>query len=256
MTGGTGGAAATGALGGNGTSVHGGGIYTLNANLTITGTSSTFNTLTAGAGGKGGTGTGPGGDGGGGGNAQEEGSSSANPLGNALTFGYSGGSASNNVLTAANGANGGNAGGAGNTDIVAGSGGNGGFAQGGGIYLSATGGTIASKVTSTTLDQNTLTAGIGGQGGSGSSATVGTAPGLFASGGKGGDADGGGLFDTGAGSQAILASTFAGNLLTAGVGGNGGTGSTGNGGPGGNGGNGGSRRRRLLEWRRQHADRL
>ncbi len=144
------------------------------------------------------------------------------------------------MLTAANGGDGGNAGIGGNTDVVGGSGGIGGNAQGGGIFLHATGGSIASTVSDAVLDQNTLTAGQGGQGGAGSSATTGTLPGAFASGGAGGNADGGGLFNNSAGKQGISYSTLAGNLLTGGVGGQGGTGTTGNGGPGGSGGNGGS----------------
>jgi hypothetical protein len=248
--GGKGGSGSTGngnAAGGIGSSVHGGGIYTLNSTLTVTNSPVSSNVSTAGNGGTGAPGTGSGSNGGKGGSADGGGISFNNTsLGN-LSFTYDGGasgsSVSSNQMTAGIGGQGGNAGGAGNSFVLGGSGGNGGDALGGGIFLTGNNiaaNTITSTITNTELDKNVATAALGGLGGAGSSNTKGPDVGAFAAGGNGGSGFGGGFYNIGFGTQSITGSTLAGNQVTAGIGGIGGTGTTRNGGPGGNGGAGGN----------------
>jgi hypothetical protein len=226
--------------------VQGGGLWAQGGSVTIVGAniaaSLSNNTLQGGAGGfgaNGGNGLASGGIGGKGGNA-------GNTLGGGI---YSSGATLN--ITNANlslntlvGGVGGNSGSGGNgVSSHAGSGGSpagsGGNTQGGGLYV--TGGTA--NIMGSTLTANTLTAGLGGNGGVGGTDTL--TGGAGGGGGSGGNSQGAGLYFT-VGTATLTNTTISTNSLAAGnggaggAGGAGGTGSSGFGGPGGNGGNGGS----------------
>jgi len=243
--------------GGAGGTVEGGGLASINYNLTVgpsfkSNSKFNSNTLTAGAGGAGGgaslalPNTARGGAGGAGGSVEGGGLAFENDLPTTLTLSVTDVSASENQLTAAEGGIGGGAGSCGHDHLLGGSGGAGGQALGGGLYIFASSVSVnTSIINSDTLDDNTLTAGKGANGGPGASATSGAAAGPYAAGGDGGNAEGGGLYNnspntTTLGTLSIGYSTMAGNQLTAGNGGLGSTGTTPNGGPGGNGGNGGN----------------
>jgi hypothetical protein len=103
-----------------------------------------------------------------------------------------------------------------------------------------------STISNASFNYNTLTAGVGGSGGYGSSNNVlgATTVGSFAAGGQGGAALGGGVYNNSNNTStlsrlSLSSSTLAGNVISSGAGGLGGTGTTTNGGPGGNGGNAG-----------------
>ncbi len=132
------------ATGGIGSSVHGGGIYTLNSSLTVIDTPLNTNATTAGGGGGGGFGLGDGSKGGNAGSA-DGGAISFNNTTNAsktsLGFSYSVDASasgittvSGNQVTGGNGGAGG-VGGSGSKFVLGGSGGNGGNAMGGGLFL-------------------------------------------------------------------------------------------------------------------------
>jgi hypothetical protein len=246
--------------GGAGGSVTGAGLADINYGLTVNASSmsaSKFNsnTGTAGAGGAGGGQSGQdpntsyGGNGGNGGAAVGGGIAVENELSgklNTLALSISGVSASKNQMTAGTGGAGGGAGTWDHDHILGGSGGSGGQAAGGGLYVFASNSAVnTTSISNATLANNILNAGFGADAGPGASATTGTAAGQFATGGDGGDAQGGGLYNnslntTSAGTLSISGSTMSGNQLTAGNGALGATGTTSNGGPGGNGGNGGN----------------
>jgi Putative Ig domain len=252
----------SGGSGGNGGLVAGAGIASENYNFSFTSipvlnaAPVTGNMGTAGAGGVGGLGGGAGGNAGNGGTAAGGGVYFNNTTGATLTFGFSGNSVSNNTLSGGAGGKGGDSGpGGGANQVHGGVGGTGGLAVGGGISIQADAFSFnTTTVTSATLDGNILTGGSGGNSGQGEGFTrllqanegmeVPTDDG-FASGGDGGDAAGGGLYNNSTnpgapGSITLLADTLAGNRVNGGVGGAAGTGSTGNGGDGGDGGNGGN----------------
>jgi hypothetical protein len=231
-----------GSIGGNGGSVHGVGLASVNYNLVVNGGTFDSGTGTGGAGGAGGGASASeprsfaGGNAGNGGTVQGGGIFFNNTFGSPLSFTFNGGSASGNHLTGGTGGAGGNAGASGSVIINGGNGGAGGAVQGGGLYVF----TDASSVTTSvlnglTLDNNQIAGGIGGVGGAGA----------FANGGKGGDASGGAIYSTSLrttanSSLAITASTLAGDQATGGNGGQAGSATTPNGGPGGIGGDGGS----------------
>ena len=141
-------------------------------------------------------------------------------------------------MTGGAGGKGGDSGqGGGSNHVAGGVGGNAGNAAGGGLYIQADASSKnTSMVSNATLDGNTVNGGFGGSGGQGENAT----------GGKAGDALGGGLFNNtpsanpSPGSITLSNDTLAGNRVTGGAGGNAGAGTTGNGGNGGRGGDGGS----------------
>ncbi len=246
--------------GGAGGSVTGAGLADINYGLTVNASSmsaSKFNsnTGTAGAGGAGGGQSGQdpntsyGGNGGNGGAAVGGGIAVENELSgklNTLALSISGVSASKNQMTAGTGGAGGGAGTWDHDHVLGGSGGSGGQAAGGGLYVFASNSAVnTTSISNATLANNILNAGFGADAGPGASATTGTAAGQFATGGDGGDAQGGGLYNnslntTSAGTLSISGSTLSGNQLTAGNGALGATGTTSNGGPGGSGGNGGN----------------
>jgi hypothetical protein len=232
-----------GSKGGNGGSVQGVGLGDINYSMTINGPSSfTGGIGRAGTGGSGGTEsvsepfTFKGGAGGNGGGIFGGGVFVSNSASGSLNFNFTNGSASNNSLSAGAGGNGGNAGGSGHSFIAGGAGGNGGSSQGGGIYILAGINSVNTATLGTlNLDGNVLVGGRGGVGGAG----------YLAPGGRGGDADGGGLYNsssnaTTASSLSLYASTLAGNQVTSGIGGDAGSGTTANGGAGGAGGNAGN----------------
>jgi hypothetical protein len=236
QTGGHGNRGGDGGLGGD---AQGGGLYSNGGTVTLVSATVATNSLFAGVGGNGGAG-GNGGNGG-------------NPGGVSPLSGQ------------ANGGNGGD----GSAGGTGGAGGNGGNAQGGGIYQLA--GSLT--ITATTINSNSATAGNGGAGGAGgnggnggsggNSEFHGQGPGgphgrggdgatgggaiittsasgrthhigqTGGAGGNGGDAQGGGVYQT-AGSLTLTSTTITGNAVTAGEGGN-----AGQGGNGGNGGGGG-----------------
>ncbi len=243
--------------GGDGGSVEGGGLAVFNYNLTVRPSSksaSTFNTniLTGGAGGAGGgesltdPNTAIGGAGGNGGSVEGGGIAFENDLAATLALSITGTTASNNQMTAAVGGAGGGAGACGHDHLLGGSGGAGGQALGGGVYIfSSNISANTSTLDSDAFNDNILAGGDGAQAGAGSSATSGAAVGPYDAGGDGGDADGGGVYNTSldtalASTLTISASEMSGNQLTSGNGGIGGNGTTSNGGPGGNGGTGGN----------------
>jgi hypothetical protein len=128
-----------------------------------------------------------------------------------------------NSATAGNGGHGGNGNG--------GNGGTGGWALGGGVFYDNSSNTaLAFNFNGGSASSNSLTAGLGGQGGN--SSTFGTAYVLGGSGGLGGDALGGGVYiRTNNSTSSETASSVTnvildGNILTAGYGGNGGAGSS------------------------------
>ncbi len=246
--------------GGAGGSVIGGGISNVNFSLTVGSSPKSASKIkgnvgTAGTGGVGGSyslqapDTSYGGDGGAGGSAKGGGIAFENELSGTqttLSFTVNGATISNNQMTAAAGGAGGGAGTWGHDHILGGAGGAGGQALGGGLYVFSGNSSVNNtSISGVTLQNNSLAAGNGANAGAGASATSGTAAGQFASGGDGGEAQGGGLYNntlnsTTLGTLSIGYSTMAGNQLTAGSGGLGATGTTANGGPGGNGGNGGN----------------
>jgi hypothetical protein len=246
--------------GGDGGSVVGAGLSTVDYNLTIGSSSKSAskfkgNIGVAGVGGAGGSyslqtpDTNYGGDGGAGGSAEGGGIAFVNTLAGAqtnLALSVNGATVTNNQMTAAAGGAGGGAGTWGFDYVLGGSGGAGGQALGGGLYVFASATAVNSAtVNSATLSNNSLTGGAGANAGPGASATTGTAAGQFATGGAGGDAQGGGLYNnslngTSAGTLTIGYSTMAGNQAASGSGGLGATGTTANGGPGGSGGSGGN----------------
>jgi Putative Ig domain len=244
-----------GGHGGIGGTAGGGGIASDNYNVlfssTLPNTSPlTGNTVQGGVGGGGGIGDGPGGDAGAGGTAAGGGVYFNNTTGATLTFGFSGNSASANVVSAGAGGKGGDAGpNIASTHVKAGVGGIGGLAVGGGLYIEAgvnvnTAAANNTTITNATLDGNTLNGGNGGVGGQGEGFSTSNGD-AKSSGGNAGVASGGGLYNnstktTVLGTITLFADTLAGNRVNGGVGGDSGTGSTGNGGYGGDGGSGGS----------------
>jgi hypothetical protein len=261
VTGGTGGLGNVGGAGGKGGDAQGGGIAATNSSVQISnsnlGDKVSSNTSTGGLGGRGGDGWENGGNGGAGGSVEGGGLFYDNFSSATLNVTYTSSTASNELLTAGVGGNGGNSGipvfaGDGKpNNVPGGSGGAGGSTKGGGLFLlTANSGVSPSNISYASFNSNTLTAEPGGRGGAGSSTTIsGGMPGAskvgkFAAGGLGGAALGGGLYvassNTSKLSTASISSvTMAGNQLSAGQGGLGGTGTTANGGPGGNGGSGG-----------------
>ncbi len=244
--GGNGGTGHTSSVGGDGGSVHGGGLYLSNSSLTLNTLSVNSNSAVAGSGGTGGLGFGGGSNGGAGGSGDGGGISFNNTSALTVNLALNDSTISTNQLLSGAGGNGGNAGPSGTSFIVAGSGGNGGSVQGGGIFLSADAVSVtASSFTNSSLSGNIITSANGGTGGDGSSNRSGPAVGTFASGGNGGNAEGGALYNDSfntvtATTLNITGATFASNVVTTGFGGNGGTGTSANGGPGGNGGSGGN----------------
>ncbi len=248
--GGTGGAGNTninsvGSTGGIGGEVEGAGLADVNYNLTVN--SATTITGDKGIGGIGGAGGGAsatqpltfsGGKGGAGGNALGGGVFVSTNLLGSVTASFNGDLVSNNNLTGGTGGAGGNAGASGHSDITGGAGGTGGVAQGGGLYMLAGSNSVnTSTLVNLTLAGNIITGGAGGNGGAGFNAT----------GGNGGDAQGGAVFNTSlnvitpqSSSLAITGTTVTGNQANGGVGGFAGSGTTPNGGAGGVGGNGGN----------------
>jgi hypothetical protein len=243
-----------GSSGGNGGSVKGVGLaavnYALNLIPPATGTGTvSFNggIGIAGSGGNGGGATAilprswDGGVGGNGGSVQGGAVFMSNNVPSTpLNFTFNGGTASNYTLTAGIAGSGGNAGAsttlAHRSNVFGGAGGLGGNAQGGGIYVFA-GSKSINNVSFNNLSilNDHITAGTGGQGGAGFNATGGT----------GGIAQGGGVFNTSLNggqnsSLFISSSTLAGDDATGGNGGNAGSGTTPNGGAGGTGGNAGN----------------
>ncbi len=232
-----------GSPGGNGGSVQGVGLADINDSLTINGNSSFDGGV--GHAGMGGAGGGSsvaeprswqGGAAGNGGSVLGGGIFLNNKTTGTLNFKFNSGSASNNKLSAGNGGNGGFAGAsttsAKKSNVAGGAGGSGGAVQGGGIYILAGSKSVnATTLGSLLLDGNVLVGGTGGIGGAGYNST----------GGNGGLAQGGGVYNSSldssnASSLTITGSTLAGNLVTGGIGGNAGSGTTPNGGAGGAGG--------------------
>ncbi len=238
-----------GSNGGTGGSVDGVSLAAVDYALDLSSTSFSGGTGIAGSGGNGGgaSASSPrswdGGSGGTGGSVRGGGVYLSNNLNSTtpLNFSFSGGSASNYKLTAGYGGSGGNAGAsttAGRKSNVAGGvGGVGGQAQGGGIYVFAGSKSVnAVSFANLNLLGDQITAGTGGQGGAG----------YLANGAIGGNAQGGGVFNTSLNNVSgqnstlsITASTLAGDGATGGNGGNAGSGTTPNGGQGGVGGNAG-----------------
>ncbi|HTU16549.1 MAG TPA: choice-of-anchor Q domain-containing protein [Gemmataceae bacterium] len=214
--GGNGGAASAGATGGSGGEAEGGGLYVVNAPVTVTGGTTIVpfaargvlspllsnNSALAGKGGNGGANTaGPGGTGGAGGSAQG-GDVFISGTGQNVAFG----DASHSVSIQASLVEGGKGGfgGVGQNSSLAGAGGAGGLATGGG--LTVYGDTLT--LNNTTIADNLLEAGSGGSGAS--------SQGIH---GSGGDAQGAGLFVSGSSGVTVLSSLFAENSATGGSGG-------------------------------------
>jgi len=229
--------------GGVGGAGQGGGLYTSDVNIMITGNSISSNKATGGLGGPGfnhSDTSGSGGAGGAGGIGQGGGlyaSGGTLAISSGTTF------ADNQALGSAGGA-----GGKGSEFNAGGAGGSGGDAQGGGLYLTdssppvlSTNSPADSSALTATLDNTTLSGNIalggnGMNGGAGGGTDAGAGGGL---GGNGGDAQGGGLF-TSAASVTISDSTVGTmNQAQAGNGGLGGPGGNANFSTAGNGGDGG-----------------
>jgi hypothetical protein len=187
-----------------GHAAYGGGVFSLDAALTVTGSAFASNTATGQGGGTSDSTQGGSGNGGSGGAAQ----------GGAIYLGAgASGSISDSTFTG-NGATAG-AGGAGDTSNTTGAGASGGSASGGGIE--SAGGTLS--VTGSAFGSNTVTGANGGISGDGD-------------GGAGGAALGGGIHLDTSTSDSIANSSFTGNTATAGAGGAGGV-FSGSGGSGG-----------------------
>jgi uncharacterized repeat protein (TIGR01451 family) len=229
----TGAAGAPGGAGGAGGDADGGGVYVLNAPLTVKSSATILgNTLNGGVGGNGGTGgSGNGGVGGAGGlgGAVQGGGVYAN-AGSSLTVSLNTATIDGNTGTAGDGGNGGLGGlgtGAGSVGGQGGEGGNVGNRLGGGLAVFGE----ALALTNSSVINNSLNgahnAGAGGLGGSG------PLGGNGGSGGSGGSEQGGGLYVSG-NTVTLLNSTLFNNSLTGGGGGTGGNAIQG--GKGGNGG--------------------
>ncbi len=246
----------TGGVGGVGGTAGGGGVASDNYDLLFTSSNPTTapslvngNSIQGGVGGHGGFGNGPGGNAGSGGTAAGGGLYFHNTTGAKLSLTFTGNSSSLNTVTGGAGGTGAASGDSVSHDVNAAVGGTGGLAVGGGIYMDAGVATSSaafdvSIINNDTLDGNTLNGGHGGGGGQGEgfSTLHGDSK---TSGGNGGVAAGGGIYNnsvntTKAGTISLSGDTLAGNRVNGGVGGNAGTGNTGNGGYGGDGGNGGS----------------
>ena len=255
----------TGGNGGDGGTGAGGGIYTDDGPLTLTSSQVDSNTAQSGGGGNGGSASpGVGGDGG----AADE---SPESLSADLAGGggiYSGGASyyshtpsvtitssdvSSNKVTGGTGGTGGAgsaSGGAGGVWTSCGD------PRGGGIFMyhlnAGPANTGNLTITSSTIENNTLTGCNGGKGGSGSNGQANTAGGAGGAGGGANPVWGGGIFYLAAYGEtlSIKGSTISGNVLTAGHAGGGGKGGNGgkadpgmpgrNGGAGGNGGSAGA----------------
>jgi uncharacterized repeat protein (TIGR01451 family) len=224
---GTGGVVASGTTGASGGDAEGGGLYAINAPVTVTADTSiqnidtthsqvlqpgiSYNTATGGRGGNGGKNSaGQGGTGGVGGQGQGGGIYVSGSGSVTLTLGDPSHIASVHFNTA-RGGNGGS-GGKGTTDLLAGTGGAGGLGSGGGV--TAVGETVALK--NATLFANSA---FGGSGGVGATSAKGGVVGNY---GAGANAQGGGLFLSSSTSALVLNSTMFGNSAHAGSGSSGG----------------------------------
>jgi hypothetical protein len=236
-----------GSAGGNGGSVQGVDVATVNYNLSIASSTLGGGTGVAGSGGAGGGATvvvpysWEGGAGGLGGSVQGGAVFFSNALAQTtLNFFFNNSAASSNSIRAGNGGFGGNAGASTSnikkSNVTGGAGGNGGNAQGGGLYILTGGNSVTvTQLNNDSLLNDTASAGSGGIGGAGYNSV----------GGIGGLAQGGAIYNdsvnvTKPSNLSITAVTMAGDQANGGDGGRAGSGTTPNGGAGGPGGAGGN----------------
>jgi hypothetical protein len=215
---GNGGAGSTGgpgALGGRGGVAQGGGLFAVGGSVSLTQTQVTGSHATAGMGGSGGAGGeateetgGAGGSGGAGGLAQGAGLYVSQSQ---LTLDRS--TVDDNLASGGAGGLGGNGGTADeDTGGTGGSGGAGGLAQGGGLFVYS----CKTRFVNSTVSDNTVTAGPGGDAGAGGPGSDGGGPGGSA--GSAGTAQGGGLYLE-YGSHSLSSDTIAFNTASGGLGG-------------------------------------